>query len=489
MGPKGDSIAQQHHGFEFVGYTLDLDRAALIKDGVDQNLRPQVFDVLRYLVERSGSLVSKEELLTEIWGDKAVTDDSLTHCVIEIRKALHDTDRSIIRTVPRRGFVFDIPVRRHVPRQLAGSRRRLRPGPAYLIVVAVLAVAATYVLLPLVGNSDRDFETTNDVTDYYAQAQFLFQRRATGDLDAARDYFQKAIELDAQSAAAWAGLAGVYRILHRERPEQDNYLQKLKAAAEQAISLDPNNGAAWMRLAHYYHEIEDVQAAERAYASALRADPEDPLVLASTAGRMARNGDFRAAIDLERRALAAQPLSVVDRKNLAAFLFAAGDFDEAMHESRRAHQVRPATSERPDTLSGYALIKLERYEDALQLVREWPQGVDQCAVSAMAFHGLGREADVVRAIEHLRREGNSEALFRLAEVEAFTGRVDHSFARLTQMRDDLVRSVDSGAVDDWLFRLRLSPFLDLVRTDPRWKAWAQQTYDLAVAANDVPADD
>jgi DNA-binding winged helix-turn-helix (wHTH) protein len=105
MGTTGASTRRQHDGFEFAGFTLDLDRAALFKDSVDLGLRPQVIDVLRYLVERSGSLVTKEELLASIWGDKAVTDDSLTHCIIEIRKALEDADRRIIRTVPRRGFV------------------------------------------------------------------------------------------------------------------------------------------------------------------------------------------------------------------------------------------------------------------------------------------------------------------------------------------------------------------------------------------------
>ncbi|RZV35818.1 MAG: hypothetical protein EX272_09805, partial [Chromatiales bacterium] len=148
MGITGATARQQHDGFEFAGFTLDLDRAALLKDGADLGLRPQVIDVLCYLVERAGSLVTKEELLASIWGDKAVTDDSLTHCIIEIRKALDDVDRRIVRTVPRRGFVFDIPVRRLVSRASGKQRFAKRVRPAHLAALIVLAVAATYALLP-----------------------------------------------------------------------------------------------------------------------------------------------------------------------------------------------------------------------------------------------------------------------------------------------------------------------------------------------------
>ena len=489
MGNTGESARQRHEGFEFARFKLDLDRAALYDDKVDLGLRPQVFDVLRYLVERSGSLVTKDELLASIWGDKAVTDDSLTHCIIEIRKALGDVDRRIIRTVPRRGFVFDVPVRRLASRSSGNQWPPGRVRPAHLAALIVLAVAATFALLPRDDMPDGAAAMNSAFHDHYEQARFLFLRRARGDLDSAYTHFRKAIELDPDSAEAWAGLAGVYRILHAERPGQDGYLQKLKAAAETAIGLDPENGAAWVRLAHYYGATGDDQAMERAYATALSVDPHEPLVLAFTAGRLARNGDLHTAIEHERRAVASQPLSVINRSNLAFYLFAVGAFEDAMHESQRAHELRPATAERPDTLAGYTLVKLERYEEALRVVRDWPDGADKCAVSAMAFHGLGRDARAARAVEHLSRQQGAEALFRLAEVEAFTGRIDSSFTHLTRLRADLVMKADPADVDEWLFNLRLSPFLAVVRQDPRWQGWAQQAYDLSFAANVEPASD
>src|SRR5260370_849113 len=96
-------------------------------------LRPKAFDLLRYLVENHGRLVGKEELIRSVWADTAVTDNSLAQCLIEIRRGLGDDSQTIIRNVPRRGYIFDAPVTDAAP--LPGSERQLenaqtgRPTP------------------------------------------------------------------------------------------------------------------------------------------------------------------------------------------------------------------------------------------------------------------------------------------------------------------------------------------------------------------------
>ncbi len=76
-------------------------------------LRPKSYELLRHLVRHPGRLVGREELLNAVWGHAAVTDDSLTQCLVEIRRALGDNARRIVRTVPRRGYLLDVPVSRH----------------------------------------------------------------------------------------------------------------------------------------------------------------------------------------------------------------------------------------------------------------------------------------------------------------------------------------------------------------------------------------
>lgn len=75
-------------------------------------MRPKVFEVLRYLVENPGRLVSKDELIKTVWPNTAVTDESLTNCISEVRRAVGDRAQEMIKTVPRRGYLFAAPVAR-----------------------------------------------------------------------------------------------------------------------------------------------------------------------------------------------------------------------------------------------------------------------------------------------------------------------------------------------------------------------------------------
>src|ERR1044072_3632686 len=96
--------------YRFGDFLLDLDSGFLRRNGAEVPLRPKAFDVLRYLVLHHGTLVSKDELAKAVWTDVAVTDNSLAQCLFEIRRALEDEEQRIVRTVARRGYVFDAPV-------------------------------------------------------------------------------------------------------------------------------------------------------------------------------------------------------------------------------------------------------------------------------------------------------------------------------------------------------------------------------------------
>jgi TolB-like protein/DNA-binding winged helix-turn-helix (wHTH) protein len=90
--------------------TLDVSQGCLRRNGADVALRPKSFALLHYLVNHSGRLVTKDELLSKIWPDVIVTEDSLTRCISEVRAALEDTDQTMIKTVSKRGYLFAGPV-------------------------------------------------------------------------------------------------------------------------------------------------------------------------------------------------------------------------------------------------------------------------------------------------------------------------------------------------------------------------------------------
>ena len=72
----------------FDRYVLDLDRGCLLLDENEIALRPKTFAVLRYLVDNSGRLVSKDELFAAVWPNLAITDDALVQSIGELRRAL-----------------------------------------------------------------------------------------------------------------------------------------------------------------------------------------------------------------------------------------------------------------------------------------------------------------------------------------------------------------------------------------------------------------
>ena len=92
---------------KFDRFELDLKRGYLRMDGHDIELPPKRFEVLRHLAENAGRLVSKEELYEAVWPKVTVTDDSLVQCIRELRQKLGDDGHSLIKTVPRRGYLLD----------------------------------------------------------------------------------------------------------------------------------------------------------------------------------------------------------------------------------------------------------------------------------------------------------------------------------------------------------------------------------------------
>jgi pimeloyl-ACP methyl ester carboxylesterase/DNA-binding winged helix-turn-helix (wHTH) protein len=98
------TVSPKTLGFDI--YTLDLQCCSLLRGRDELQLRPKSFDVLRYLAEHAGRVVSKDELIEAVWTDLIVTEDSVVQCIGDIRAALHDDAHQIIKTVPRRGYLF-----------------------------------------------------------------------------------------------------------------------------------------------------------------------------------------------------------------------------------------------------------------------------------------------------------------------------------------------------------------------------------------------
>jgi formylglycine-generating enzyme required for sulfatase activity/DNA-binding winged helix-turn-helix (wHTH) protein len=130
----------------FDRFALDLTRGCLRCGEEEVALRPKAFEMLRYLAENAGRLVSKQEIYAAVWPNVTVSDDSIAQCVRELRDKLGDNDHSLIKTVSRRGYLLDAVVTADMPDQIAVTRStpRLQVGIFQRIVTAVAHILAPW---------------------------------------------------------------------------------------------------------------------------------------------------------------------------------------------------------------------------------------------------------------------------------------------------------------------------------------------------------
>jgi TolB-like protein/tetratricopeptide (TPR) repeat protein len=123
--------------YRFEDYVLDPERRELMRGSEAIAVGPQVFDLLLYLVQNREHVVSKDQLLDEVWGARIVSESTLTSHINAARKAIGDTgqEQRLIRTVSRKGFRF------------VGDVEEGQPpggfGPASVVAKSVAAAEAT----------------------------------------------------------------------------------------------------------------------------------------------------------------------------------------------------------------------------------------------------------------------------------------------------------------------------------------------------------
>ena len=206
---EGDNAAAQR--LTFGRFVLDLRRGVLLLDNHEVALRPKTFAVLCYLVQHPDRLVSKEELLTAVWQNLVVTDDTLVQSIGELRRALGESGARLIVTVPRRGYRFEVaeaPPDRRKARSWHPLRFRWKYG-----ILAPLALALTFAAMWLANYwNDAAAPTAADARPAIAVLPFQHQ----GD-DPSREYRADGLTQDlinslgrfsALTVMSWNAVAG-----------------------------------------------------------------------------------------------------------------------------------------------------------------------------------------------------------------------------------------------------------------------------------------
>jgi TolB-like protein/Flp pilus assembly protein TadD len=125
--------------FLFGDYALDIARRELHRGGEPVSLEPQVFDVLAHLLLHRDRVVSKDELIEQVWHGRIVSDTTIDGRIKFARRAIGDSGvaQALIRTLPRKGVRF-------VGKAFEEGKAALLPGPTVLDA----AIHQTQVRLP-----------------------------------------------------------------------------------------------------------------------------------------------------------------------------------------------------------------------------------------------------------------------------------------------------------------------------------------------------
>lgn len=136
--------------YRFGPFRIEPQERRLFRQDVEIHLQPKTFDTLVLLIERRGHLVSKDDLMNQLWPDQIVTEHSITRCIREVRKALGDshTNSQYIETIPKGGYRFVAPVEELIRQTESGPPKEIRTRhPAWLfsglvLIALLLAVFA-----------------------------------------------------------------------------------------------------------------------------------------------------------------------------------------------------------------------------------------------------------------------------------------------------------------------------------------------------------
>ncbi len=280
------------------------------RDGSERFLRPKSYRVLELLCERRGQLVSKDELIGEAWPGVFVTDDSLAHCVSDIRRALGPKGARLLRTIPRRGYVLsaaepgpEAPVRR-----LTGARIVMLSG-----LVVALAVGGVWWTMPRSAVEAAAPEVTASTLQ---EAEALLEARDWRQREhneRARRLLEQVIANNPEDPDALASLGLTYwlEVQHLAWGGGRREMERALGLVERSVAFGGSDRShrllAEMRLLAPFRELRSPVDALASARAAYAINPDSPDNMAVLAQALALSGRPKEAIGMIERALRLRP--------------------------------------------------------------------------------------------------------------------------------------------------------------------------------------
>ncbi|MGD9599400.1 MAG: winged helix-turn-helix domain-containing protein [Steroidobacteraceae bacterium] len=428
--------------------TLDCARGTLLRNDVEVRLRPQSHAVLRYLAEHAGRLVTRAELFSAVWGHTVVTDDSLTQCLIEIRRALGDPSHELIRTVPKRGYIFELPVRTTTadePRAIGSAavrhaRKWLWSSVAVCAVLATAAVVVSDGQLPVAGEKSIavlafSSPDSKDKPDFFADVfslDILNLLARAPDLRVISQASSMSLRGTAADVTALGKMLDVDYVL---TGSVRRAVGRVHATAR--LVHTPDRTRIWTGT--FDRRLTDLLQVKRAIAQAV----------AGSLGSALPKADPRARVQASNR-------EAHEQFQIGRFLFgrrAAGDVTTARWHFEQAVRLDPQFAPAWAALAGTCLVGIfaEGLPAGPQLAR-----MHEAVVRALALDPKLPAAHV-RAAQYYWHSGANFAVAQRQQLEALRLDPENTLVLTTQAGMDAALGNYAGAVR----RMRMA-----VRTDP-----------------------
>ena len=306
---------------------VDLD-ACLVETGEERRkLDPKAADLLAVLAERSGEVVSRDDILEKLWPGLVVGDDALPQAVSRLRKALNDTPKAprYIETIPKRGYCLMAAPRMPAPRSVKRDRRFFANRAA--VALAFLAAIAFGGLIVWSPDPESGTAFARDATARGDDRYMQFTR--TGN-ETAISLYEQAISDDPAFAPAQAGLANalVQRVVR--------WPEDAKGPYPSAPTLTEALASERLRTPLARETLYRAQAfAERA----VRLSPDSPNALKALGFVYSAQGKIEEAIRIHQRAVAANAQSWPSLINLGELHLIQGREREALGYFEQAFGV------------------------------------------------------------------------------------------------------------------------------------------------------
>ena len=462
-----------NHLYEFGPFRLDPIQRSLLRAEEQVRLPPMVFDLLLFLVQRSGQLVKKDEITNHLWPDTYVEEGNLTNNISILRKELGDNgkDPKYVETVPKYGYRFVASVKvlnrgkAETPKRHATTRFK---------VVVIASVFASLVLVVAFylwrGRKPSQYTQNTDAYQAYMRGRYFWGKRDAENLKKAIDEFKQALTLDNKYALAFAGLADCYNLLpsYGSLSPVEAY-PRARDAATKALEIDGTIAEAHVALGRIKANYDwDWPGAEVEFKRAIEINPNYSgahyfyaLNYLVPMGRL-----DEAAAEL-RRALELDQFSLIVNTNLGLILYYQGRYDEAIAQYRSALELEQrSVTARLRLIDVYAQIG--KFDEALaehELIVE-PRGSENPKYLKQlreALHQSGPQGYWRTRLEQAKEKTKAKAEYvpptSVAGFAARLGDKEQAFEWLEKAYQER---------DEGLTRLKLDPRYQNLRSDPRY---------------------